>query len=85
MAVVCCAEGYDNITWSRKEGDEWTTFPPPPNDDDNAPILEINKQLLRIYKAKVSDQTTYRCVASKGTQQIQHLTDLIVIGKSSLS
>jgi hypothetical protein len=84
VAVLCCAEGYDKITWSQKKGNLWKPFPPPPVGDDNAPVLQENRQVLRFYSAKFSDQATYRCIVTKeGRQSLEHLTELQVISMYS--
>ena len=84
IAVRCCAEGYDNIRWYRKEASDWVHFPPVDKSSSITPKLEEKQQILRIYEADASDNTYFRCDLIKdGVSRKQHEMRLIVQRKST--
>lgn len=82
IALWCCAEGYDAIKWYRQVNGAsgWEPYPPPSTGDSDAPEVQEDGQILRIYKAKNEDEATYRCDLVKQYIAMQsHYTILYVI------
>ena len=94
IAIQCCSEGVDNIKWYRLENGQWKSFPHRQPGISNAPRLEEDKQVLRIFDAEFKDNTTFRCElepSRSGQGQGQqngivqeHRLQLFVVGKYSL-
>lgn len=61
IAIQCCSEGTDDIRWYRQENGQWKSFPIIQPGISNAPRLEEDKQVLRIFDAEFKDNTTFKC------------------------
>ena len=89
IAIQCCSEGVDDINWYRLEKGHWKSFPHIQPGKSNAPRLEEDKQVLRIFDAEFKDNTTFKCElepspSGQGQQNgivQEHQLQLFVVGK----
>ena len=79
IALFCCGAGADHITWYRREGNQWQSYPP--SKDMSANTIE-NNQVLQIHHADERDNTTFKCeLVKNGTAVKSNEIELHVLSK----